>query len=68
MSSPLQTVCTDSSASYLWEMALGEGTPPVRAQFSVEYRAVEAENRQRFKFEFTVADYRVSGDCLAAAP
>ena len=41
-------------------MGLGEGTPPVRAQFSVEYRAVEAETRQRFKFEFTVADYRVS--------
>ncbi|XP_037079407.1 trafficking protein particle complex subunit 10-like [Pollicipes pollicipes] len=51
-------VCSDRSVSYLWEMGLDEATPPVRAQFCVDYRAVDADSKQRFKFDFTVADYR----------
>ncbi|KAF0296732.1 Trafficking protein particle complex subunit 10 [Amphibalanus amphitrite] len=57
MERPL-VVSSETSVSYMWEMVLSKETPPVRSQFSVEYRAVDAETRQRFKFDFTVSDYR----------
>ena len=56
----MQVVSSETSVSYMWEMLLEKEAPPVRSLFSVEYRAVDAETRQRFKFEFTVSEYRVS--------